>query len=240
MPQPAALRAAPASTFGFASNTRRPPNSSTVSRKCPPGRSARRSRGRSFTPVLKSSAPWPGRGVHGAGARVERDVVAEHAERVARVERMLEADAARARAPFIRATGAPNGLAGDGSATVRREPFGDDHRAAVDVVRARSRTPDETRSPGSTESSTASSSRSGPRPSRPASAGTRCGQLAGALRRQRELDVDRRRRVILVLDFGFGERGAAVDAPVHRLLALVDEPLLDELARARARSPPGT
>ncbi len=49
-----------------------------------------------------------------------------------------------------------------------------------------------------------------------------------ALRRQRELDVDRRRDVVGVLDLGFGERSAAVDAPVHRLLAFVDEPLLDE------------
>ena len=38
------------------------------------------------------------RRVHGARARVERDVVAEHAERVARVERMPEADALELRA----------------------------------------------------------------------------------------------------------------------------------------------
>ena len=35
----------------------------------------------------------------------------------------------------------------------------------------------------------------------------------------------------LVLDFGFGQRGAAMRAPVHRLLALVDHVLLDELAQ---------
>ena len=34
----------------------------------------------------------------------------------------------------------------------------------------------------------------------------------------------------LVLDLGFGERGAAMRAPVHGLLALVDHVLLDELA----------
>ena len=51
---------------------------------------------------------------------------------------------------------------------------------------------------------------------------------------ERELDVDRRRRVVRVLDLRFGQRRAAVDAPVDRLLALVDEPLLDELAE-RAR-----
>ena len=53
---------------------------------------------------------------------------------------------------------------------------------------------------------------------------------------ERELDVDRRRGVLLVLDFRLGQRGAAVDAPVDRFLALVDEPLLDEAAqRARDR-----
>jgi hypothetical protein len=42
--------------------------------------------------------------------------------------------------------------------------------------------------------------------------------------------------VIAVLDFSFGERGAAVDAPVDRLLAFVDEPLLHESAeRTRDR-----
>ena len=42
--------------------------------------------------------------------------------------------------------------------------------------------------------------------------------------------------MILVLDFGFRERRAAVDAPVHRLLAFVDEILRDEAAeRARDR-----
>ncbi len=42
--------------------------------------------------------------------------------------------------------------------------------------------------------------------------------------------------MILVLDLGFGKRGPAMDAPVHRFLALVDEPLLGEPAeRARDR-----
>ena len=48
---------------------------------------------------------------------------------------------------------------------------------------------------------------------------------------QRELDVDRRRDVRLVLDLGLGQRGAVLRAPVHRLLALVDHVLGDELAQ---------
>ena len=49
-------------------------------------------------------------------------------------------------------------------------------------------------------------------------------------RPHRELDVDRRRPVGLVLHLRLGQRGAAVQAPVHRLLALVHHPLLDEPA----------
>ena len=52
------------------------------------------------------------------------------------------------------------------------------------------------------------------------------GPGAGAV--QRKLDVDRGRRVGLVLHLGLGERRPAVDAPVHGLLALVDRALLDE------------
>ncbi len=173
------------------------------------------------------------RGVHGAGAGVERHVAAEHAERGPRVERMLKADVLQLLALHAGDRRAKR-LARRGR-DVRRERFGDDHRAAVDVVRRvvelrmkrdrqirrnrpRRRRPDEDRDAPAGER-------------RHAPPELRC-----ALRRERELDVDRRRRVVLVLDFGLGERGAAVDAPVHRLLALVDEPLLDELAqRARDR-----
>ena len=47
---------------------------------------------------------------------------------------------------------------------------------------------------------------------------------------ERELHVDRRRRLVLVLDLGLGERGLAVHAPVHRLEALVDEAAAHEAA----------
>ena len=36
--------------------------------------------------------------------------------------------------------------------------------------------------------------------------------------------------MLLVFNLGLGKRGAAMDAPMHRLLALVDHPLLDEAA----------
>ena len=124
----------------------------------------------------------------------------------------------------------------DGLTDRRRQRLGDDHRASVDVVgrvielgMKRDRQVRRNRP-------RASSSRSGPRrPARPAP-GCAPPSSARIVGRQRKLDVDRRRGVILVLDFRFGQRGAAVDAPVDRLLALVDEPLLDEPAeRARDR-----
>ena len=99
-----------------------------------------------------------GRGVDGARALLERDVVGEHADRIALVERMPEPDALELLAlhPRERAIERPADRLGrrvsaSPSATITARP--------VDVVGARSRTPDGTRSPGSTESSTASSSR---------------------------------------------------------------------------------
>ena len=53
-------------------------------------------------------------------------------------------------------------------------------------------------------------------------------QLVRAFGRKRELDVDRRRRVWLVFDLRFGKRRSAMNAPVHRFLAFVDQPLLHE------------
>jgi hypothetical protein len=54
------------------------------------------------------------------------------------------------------------------------------------------------------------------------------GERAHCVLGEAKLDVDRRALVMLVvLDLGLGQRGAAGDAPVHRLLGLVDEPLFD-------------
>ncbi len=44
-----------------------------------------------------------------------------------------------------------------------------------------------------------------------------------------EAHVDRRRRAFLVLDLGLRERGAAVEAPVHGLVALVEMAVADDL-----------
>ena len=69
--------------------------------------------------------------------------------------------------------------------------------------------------------------RQGPRRGRPdherdRPAADRAGDLRGH-RLDRELHVDRRRGLVLVLHLGLGERGLAVHAPVHRLEALVHE-----------------
>ena len=49
------------------------------------------------------------------------------------------------------------------------------------------------------------------------------------VRLQAVLDPDRRADMGFVLDFGFGQRGFVVDAPVGRTQALVDESILEEL-----------
>ena len=45
-----------------------------------------------------------------------------------------------------------------------------------------------------------------------------------------KLDVDRGAGVLLVLDFGLGQGGAALGAPVNRLHAPVDHPFFSHLA----------
>ena len=58
----------------------------------------------------------------------------------------------------------------------------------------------------------------------------RRGREARQGRHQRELHVDRRRLLVLVLDLGLGQRGLAVHAPVHGLETLVDEAPAHEAA----------
>ena len=184
-------------------------------------------------PVLKSSAPCPGAVCTAPGAGVERDVVPEHADRVARVQRMAEPRVLELDALHARDRGSE--LSPRRRCHRRRERLRHDHGAAADVVR------------GVVELGMERDGqvrRDRPRRGRPdqdrdLAAGQRRharGQLAGALGRELKLDVDRRRGMILVLDFRLGQRGPAMNAPVHRLLALVDEPLFDEPAeRARDR-----
>ena len=174
-----------------------------------------------------------GRRVDRARAGLERHVLAEHPERLPRVQRMLEADSFELLALHLR-----DGRAERPSDRFRYalgERLGDDHRGAgfsagsVDHVRAvielrmkrdreirrnrpRRRRPDQDRHIASIELRDA------------------CREIRRARRRQRKLDVNRWRRVVLVLDFCFGKRRAAVNAPVNRLLSLVDESLLDEAA----------
>ena len=60
-----------------------------------------------------------------------------------------------------------------------------------------------------------------------------CGQRARILeiRIERERHVDRRRNVIAVLDFGFRQRRAAIEAPMHRAQSPVHVAVLDHLAQ---------
>ena len=80
------------STSGLASNTRCPPKSSTCRRKWPAGPDRRVDLEPVFHARQEVVAAVPGRGVHRARALLERDVVGQHAERIAGVERMPEAE----------------------------------------------------------------------------------------------------------------------------------------------------
>ena len=177
--------------------------------------------------------PVPGRRVHDTGARIERHVVAEHRERGAVVQRMLEPEALELVALYSRerAIERPTNHLADG----RCERLGDNDRPPLDVVcrvvelrmkrdghvrrnGPRRRRPDQNRDVSALQLRDARR------------------ELADAVARQPELDVDRGRGMVLVLDLGFSQRRAAMDAPVHWLLAFVDEPLLDEFSqRARNR-----
>ena len=123
---------------------------------------ARSDRRVDLEPVLHAGgevvAAMARRGVHGAGALLERDVLREHADRIARVERMLKAQMCSSSAPFILAIGAPSALAGGLRHALRRALPRRSRRGRPRRTR-RSRSRDGTRSRGSTESSRASSSR---------------------------------------------------------------------------------
>ena len=168
-----------------------------------------------------------GRRVHRARARFQRDVVGQNAQGRPPVERVLEPDAIEQRALQSRHRRAERALHGGGHAGGQR--LGDDHHPPVDVVRGVV----EVGMEGDGQVRGNRPRRGGPDEDRHRPSGERRdarAELAGALGRQGELDVDRRRDVGLVLDLGLGERRAAPDAPVHRLLPLVDEPPFHESA----------
>ena len=167
-------------------------------------------------------------GVHRAGALFQRDVVAQHALRRPVVQRVRERDAFEGLAlhPGHGVDERPSHRGGH----ALRQALGHDHGAAVDVVgpvvELGVERDAEVRRDGPR--------RGGPDQDRDRLAGQRrhpFGQQGRAVRRERELHVDRRRDVIGVLHLGLGQRRPAVDAPVHRLLALVDQALLDEPAQ---------
>ena len=168
-----------------------------------------------------------GSGVHDACSGVERDIVGEHADRIALVERVTEPNAFEQLAchPGDRSLE----VSADDCGNSRCKTFGHDHRATVHVIsrvvelrmkrqrqvrrnRPRRRRPDQCRHLAARER------------------GNALRQFTSAHRIERKLHVDRRRRMVCVLDLGFRERGAAVNAPVDRLLAFVDQRTLDEFS----------
>ena len=137
-------------------------------------------RGVDVEPVLHARAvvvgAVPGRRVHRAGAGLERHVVAEHGQRIAGVA----ADAGRPGPPSPLRGTSPAACRTSGRSSPPPTPPAPWRRSRPCRSRRRHRTRrrDGRRSPGSTGSSTAWSSRSAPTPGCPASAGTRAAASA--------------------------------------------------------------
>ena len=164
--------------------------------------------------------------VHRTGSLFERHIIGKHTDGIALVQRMRESNAFELLA--LHARDWHTERTGNRLADRLRELLRNDHRAAVDVVRRVvelgmkrdrhvrrnspwRRRPDEDRYVPSRERRHAR------------------GEFSGAFRIDREFHVNRRRRVVGVLDFRFRERGAAMDAPVDRLLAFINKFPADEL-----------
>jgi hypothetical protein len=167
------------------------------------------------------------RRVDRARAGVEGDVLGEHTNRVALVKRMAEADPVELRAfqsRDRRLERPPDDLRHH-----RRELFGEQYCSAVDVVRGVV----EIGMKRDREIGRNRPWRGRPDEHRHVPAGklrdTR-GQFPRARLGERKLDVDRRRGMILVFDLRLGQRRAAMNAPVDRLLPLGYQSLFHELA----------
>ncbi len=167
------------------------------------------------------------RGMHQAGTRFQRDMLAADDRHDAILERVLQRQhlqcSACAGADDLRAFGQ----------SVARETgisqFGDQYQ----VTRLSSgsgdiRVPDARSPPGWQAASTAWWSRSPHRLSpRPATT-RRMPCPARALSFTSKAHVDRGRGLVLVFHFGFGQRRLAIQAPVHRLAALIQIAALED------------
>ena len=164
-----------------------------------------------------------GRGVDGAGALFERDVIGEDAEGIALEERMAEDGVLRAARPGRRRAlreVAPAAFFGGDVEQVG----GDDVDVAChidgDVL--------ELRMEGDGHVGRDGPGRGGPDEAVDLAAGER-GIDGGGVGRECEANPDGRAGVVLVLDLGFGQRGAVVDAPVDGLETFVDVAAIEEI-----------
>ena len=172
-----------------------------------------------------------GRRVHDAGAGVERDVVAEVHRRIAVVERVAEADQrqrvpARGRQRRARESPARQARLLAVAGQHQQAAFGVDEVVAefrMQVERLVGRDRPRRRGPDHRGDRLVGQRREPEGP----------GQLCALVVAQRESDIDGEIHLVLVLDFGFGQRRAAVKAPVHRLESAEHETLGHDL-RQRA------
>ena len=171
-----------------------------------------------------------GRRVHGAGASVERDVIAEDYRHVAIIKRMLEYQPFECR-PFE--AGNDGGVCKAGPRDQRRQQLGGDDDGLNTTRAARTRQHVvEVRVQGHGKTG-----RQRPRGRGPDHQTRRrqCTHLDRGAPRQiadighRVPHVDARAGAVFVLDLGLGQRGAAVEAPVNRLETFVDVATLVDL-----------
>jgi hypothetical protein len=168
------------------------------------------------------------RRVHDARALVERHVLAQHGQRITIVERVPELDALDGASFECRKLTAERPARGFRHAARERGGHDDGailvfERAVLEVRMKRDgqirrnrpgcRRPDQDRNVFARECRHTAA------------------QLAGISGREREFDIDRRRRVLFVFHFRVSQRGAVAQTPVDGLLAFVDQPAFDEDAK---------
>ena len=166
-------------------------------------------------------------GVDRASALFQSYVIGQYADRVAVIQRMLEAQTLKV--STLQAHQRVTEFSSDCLSHGGRELCGHDDGGAADVV-------DAVVEAGMKRDGQVGRNRpwrGGPYEDRDRSACQfRCppDELLGALWAERELYIDRRRGVVLVFDLGLSKRCTATQTPMNWLFSLVDRPLLDKAA----------
>ncbi len=169
-----------------------------------------------------------GRRMNRAGALFQRHVIAEDPERIAVDEGMPEGGA------FKLVAVEPGDDLGFGPAAFLRGRFEQIRRNDVNVVADFHRHVFEFRMKRDREVGRQRPRRGGPDQAVDVLPG-QCGIDRRRIGRQRKANPDRRALMVFILDFGFGERRAVMDAPVDRLQPFIDVALVEKVDESAAR-----